>query len=85
MHSGSGGLYGNGKKYGDVAGTCKQGDRLGGLLETFYDGSVRFFKNGAQHGPGYTAGSFAGPVAAAVQMNHHNASVRLLPNVQQPE
>jgi hypothetical protein len=49
------------------------------------DGSVRFFRNGAQHGPGYAAVSVTGPVVAAVQMYSHNGSVRLLPNAQQPE
>jgi hypothetical protein len=41
-------------------------------------GSVRFFRNGAQHGPGYAAGSVTGPVVAAVQMYYQNASVREL-------
>jgi hypothetical protein len=48
-------------------------------------GSLRFSRNGAQHGSGYAAGSVTGPVVAAVQLYTHNASVRLLPNAQQPE
>jgi hypothetical protein len=48
------------------------------------DGFIRFFRNGAQHGPGYAAGSVTGPVVAALQMFKF-ARVRLLPNAQQPE
>jgi hypothetical protein len=67
----------------------EQGDRVGVLLD-LGDGSLRFFKNGAQHGPGYGAGSVTGPVVAAVQMfnpndSDLNTSVRLLPNAQQSE
>jgi hypothetical protein len=77
-------LYGNGKQEDDEAGSFEQGDRVGVLLD-LGDGSLRFFKNGAQHGPGYAAGSVTGPVVAALQMCYHNDSVRLLPNAQQPE
>jgi hypothetical protein len=45
------GLYGNGKENSDGAGTCKQGDRVGMLLD-LNNGSLRFFKNGVQHRPG---------------------------------
>ena len=66
------------------AGGFEQGDRVGVLLD-LGGGSLRFFRNGVQHGPGYAAGSVTGPVVAAVQMYYHNDSVRLLPNAQQPE
>ena len=79
-----GALWGNGKEGDDDAGGFEQGDRVGVLLD-LGDGSLRFFKNGAQHGPGYAAGSVTGPVVAAVQMYLPNESVRLLPNAQQPE
>jgi hypothetical protein len=47
-----GSLCGNGK-YGDhEAGPYKQGDRVGVLLD-LDNGSLRFFKNGVEHGPGY--------------------------------
>jgi hypothetical protein len=84
MNAGSGSLWGNGKYNGDEAGSYVQGDRVGFLLD-LGDGSLRFFKNGVQHGPGYAAGSVAGPVVAAVQMWREHASVRLLPNAQQPQ
>jgi hypothetical protein len=79
-----GALWGNGKEGGDYAGGYEQGDRVGVLLD-LDDGSLRFFRNGAQHGSGYAAGSVTGPVVAAVQMLNPNDSVRLLPNAQQPE
>jgi hypothetical protein len=55
------------------------------MLLDLGDGSLRFFKNGAQHGPGCAAGSVTGPVVEAVHMDSLNDSVRLLPNAQQPE
>jgi hypothetical protein len=78
-----GSLCGNGKKFGYQAGAYKQGDRVGVLLD-LDNGSLRFFKNGVQHGPGYAAGSVTGPVVAAVQMYHKDTSVRLLPNAEAP-
>jgi hypothetical protein len=79
----SGGLYGNGKQDDDKAGAYKQGDSVGVLLD-LNDGSLRFFKNGVQHGSGYTPGSVTGPVVAAVQMGNKDSSVRLLPNAEAP-
>jgi hypothetical protein len=78
-----GGLCGNGKYIDDHAGGYKQGDRVGVLLD-LNNGSLRFFKNGVEHGPGYAAGSVTGPVVAAVQMFTKDASVRLLPNAEAP-
>jgi hypothetical protein len=80
--TGDGALYGNGKYVDDHAGYYDQGDRVGMLLD-LDNGSLRFFKNGVQHGPGYAAGSVTGPVVAAVQM-YHKDSVRLLPNAEAP-
>jgi hypothetical protein len=79
----SGTLCGNGKFNGDEAGEYKQGDCVGVLLD-LNNGSVRFFKNGVQHGPGYAAGSVAGPVVAAVLMYYKDSSVRLLQNAEAP-
>jgi hypothetical protein len=84
MGAAYGSLLGNGKQDDDEAGGYEQGDRVGVLLD-LGDGSLRFFKNGAQNGPGYAPGSVTGPVVAAVQMLEHNDSFRLLPNAQQPE
>jgi hypothetical protein len=84
MFAANGTLHGNGKQNDDAAGGFKKADRVGVLLD-LGDGSLRFFKNGAQHGPGYAAGSVTGPVVAAVQMSYSHNSVRLLANAQQPE
>jgi hypothetical protein len=79
-----GALYGNGKYSSDGAGAYTLGDRVGVLLD-LDDGSLRFFKNGVQHGPGYAAGSVTGPVVAAVQFYYADSKVRYLPNAQQPQ
>jgi hypothetical protein len=79
----SGALYGNGKSDDDRTGNYKLGDRVGMLLD-LDNGSLRFLKNGVQHGPGFPAGSVTGPVVAAVQMYHKDAGVRLLPNAEAP-
>jgi hypothetical protein len=78
-----GALYGNGKYGDDEAAPYKQGDRVGVLLD-LDNGSLRFFKNGVQHGPGYAAGSVTGPVVHALQMHNKKESVRLLPNAEAP-
>jgi hypothetical protein len=79
----SGSLYSNGKTNDDKAGGYKQGDRVGMLLD-LDNGSLRFFKNGVEHGSGYPAGSVTGPVVAAVQMHYKDSSVRLLPDAEAP-
>jgi hypothetical protein len=80
----NGALYGNGNNgFDDLAGPYDKGDRVGVLLN-LDDGSLRFFKNGEQHGAGYPAGSVAGPVVAAVQMWNVNDSMRLLPDAEVP-
>jgi hypothetical protein len=79
----NGALFGNGKYHDNKAAAYKQGDRVGVLLD-LDNGSLRFFKNGVQHGPGYAAGSVTGPVVAAVQMYRKDASVRMLPNAEAP-
>ena len=56
-----------------------------GVLLGLGDGSLGFFKNGVQHGPGYAAGSVTGPVVAAVQILIKGSAVRLLPNAQLPQ
>jgi hypothetical protein len=83
INAAHGGLFGNGKFRVHKAGEHKQGDRVGVLLD-LDNGSLRFFKNGVQHGPGYPAGSVTGPVVAAVQMANEDSSVRLLPNAEPP-
>jgi hypothetical protein len=84
MHTG-GTLFGNGKYNADRAGCYTQGDRVGVLLD-LDDGSLRFFKNGAEHGPGYPAGSVTGSVVHAIHLCKRggDASVRLLPSAELP-
>jgi hypothetical protein len=79
----NGALYGNGKESDDIAGGYSQGDGVGVLLD-LDNGSLCFFKNGVQNGPGFPAGSVTGPVVAAVQMYFKDASVRMLPNAEAP-
>ena len=77
MYADGGGLFGNGKERSDKAGSFNNGDRMGILLD-LDDGSLCFFKNGVEHGPGYPAGSVTGPVARAAQMYPAGRAVRLL-------
>jgi hypothetical protein len=73
---GNGSLWGNGKEGEDRAGDFNQGDRTGVLLD-LNNGSLLFFKNGVQHGPGYPAGSVTGPVVVAVELSWINQAVKL--------
>jgi hypothetical protein len=84
MFTANGAPCGNGKgASSEQAGAYKQGDRVGVLLD-LDNGSLRFFKNGVQHGPGFPAGSVTGPVVAAVQLFRTDTSARLLPNAEAP-
>jgi hypothetical protein len=83
MRADFGDLCGNGKEGDDEASEYEQGDRVGVLLD-LGNGSLRFFKNGVEHGSGFPAGSVAGPVVAAVQLYSTDTSVRLLPNAEAP-
>jgi hypothetical protein len=76
-------LCGNSKENDDEAGPYKQGDRVGVLLD-LNNGSLLFFKNGVQHGPGYPAGSVTGTVMAAVELGYENDAARLYGNVAFP-
>jgi hypothetical protein len=76
ISSGGGALYGNGKECDDVAGGYEQGNRVGVLLD-LNNGSLLFFKNGVQNGPGYEAGSVTGPVLAAAELGYEDQAVRL--------
>ena len=83
MEAVDGGLCGNGKEGSDTAGGFNEGDRMGFLLD-LDDGSLRFFKNSVEHGPGYPAGSVTGPVARAAQMYGEGHAARLLPDAAWP-
>jgi hypothetical protein len=81
--AGNGSLFGNGKEDSDYAGSYTKGDRVGVLLD-LNNGSLLFFKNGVQHGPGYAAGSVTGPVVAAVELDAKGSKVRLHADVAFP-
>jgi hypothetical protein len=83
IHMREGSLYGNGKEEDDPSGPYKQGDRVGVLLD-LNNGSLLFFKNGVQHGPGYPAGSVTGPVVAAVELSFEDQAVQLHADVAFP-
>jgi hypothetical protein len=78
-----GALYGNGKSEDDAAGEYDKGDRVGVLLD-LNNGSLLFFKNGVQHGPGYAAGSVTGPVVGAAELAYADQAVRLHADVAFP-
>jgi hypothetical protein len=78
-----GALYGNGKEGNNFANSYDQGDRVGVLLD-LNNGSLLFFKNGEQNGPGYTAGSLTGPLVAAVELRVQCDKVRLHADVAFP-
>jgi hypothetical protein len=65
------------------AGAYKQGDRVG-VLVNLDDGSLLFFKNGVQHGPGYPKGSLTGPVTHAMQMGWKGNCGRIVANAKEP-
>jgi hypothetical protein len=79
----TGSLYGNNKRDDDAAGAYEQGDRVGVLLD-LNNGSLLFFKNGVQHGPGYAACSVTGPVVAAVEICSVGQAVKLHADVAFP-
>ncbi len=85
--SDGGRLFGNGKGGGTYAlvapSVIVNGDRMGILLD-LDDSSLRFFRNGVEHGPGYPAGSVTGPVALAAHMSHEGTALRLLPDAAWP-
>jgi hypothetical protein len=83
IHANYGHLYGNGKQDEDGADMHNQGDCMGVLLD-LNNGSLLFFKNGVQDGPGYPAGSVTGPVVASVGMGRNDDKVRLHADVAFP-
>jgi hypothetical protein len=83
MSTFNGTLWGNGKWNDEEAGYYNNGDRVGVLLD-LNDGSILFFKNGIQHGPGYPAGSVTGPMAPAVHIRREGPSAKLIGGAEWP-
>ena len=83
-----GGLYGNGKDSADAQGELNVGDRVGMLVdldggEGGEGGSVRFFVNGSEYGPGFKRG-VTGPVVLGVELYAQGLVATLLPDSQKP-
>ena len=86
-----GSLYGNGtngKEDYDAQGKLNVGDRVGVLVdldggEGGDGGSVRFFVNGSEYGPGYKSG-VKGPVVLAVEIYDKGPVVTLLHDALKP-
>ena len=88
LHAETGGLWGNGKKFTDQQGKLKVGDRVGVLVdldggEGGDGGSVRFFVNGSEYGPGFKSG-VVGPVVLGVELYSINQKLTLLPDAEKP-
>ena len=83
----NGGLYGNGKSQDDAQGELKVGDRVGVLVDLDGEGgdggSVRFFVNGSEYGPGFKSG-VVGPVVLGVEFCNKSQKVTLLPDAEKP-
>ena len=76
-----GSLAGSGKLYSDPQGVeFKQGDRVGVLVD-LGAGSLRFYLNGVQCGPGYTAG-VTGPLLPAIAIATCGAVVTAVPGAE---
>ena len=83
-----GGLYGNGKLRDYQQGELKVGDRVGVLVdldggEGGDGGSVRFFVNGSEYGPGFKSG-VVGPVVLGVELHFINQKLTILPDAEKP-
>ena len=88
LYAGNGSLRGNGKSYDDKQGKLKIGDRVGVLVdldggEGGDGGSVRFFVNGSEYGPGFKSG-VVGPVVLGVEICSQNQKLTLLPEAERP-
>ena len=72
-----GGLHGNGKAGDDGAGTINEGQIVS--MEADLDkGTLRFWVDGKQHGPGYMSG-VQDRVRWAVSMRYKGAAVEIVP------
>ena len=89
LYAETGGLYGNGKYSSDPQDKLKVDDRVGVLVdldggEGGDGGSVRFFVNGSEYGPGFKSG-VKGPVVLGVELVYAPQVVTLLPDAQKPD
>ena len=77
MYSGDGGLHGNGKHHGDVAGGMYSGQVLTMQLDTD-SGTLKFWVDGKLLGPGYTSG-VTGPLRCATAVLETGSAVEIVP------
>jgi hypothetical protein len=76
LHS-QGSLCGNGKEFGDEAGMIKEGQIVS--MEADLDkGTLRFWVDGKQHGPGYSSG-VQGHLRWAVSLCYENTAAEIVP------
>ena len=77
IHAEDGGLFGNGKDDDDQAGDVLPGQVV--TMQVDLDkGTLKFWVDGKQHGPGYTDG-VTGPVQWAVSVFGQGDSVQIVP------
>jgi hypothetical protein len=76
MYSG-GSLWGNGKQFDDRAGKINEGQIVS--MEADLDkGTIRFWVDGKQHGPGHSSG-VTGRLRWAVSLAFKGAAVEIVP------
>ena len=88
LNASNGSLWGNGRGGDDEQGRLKVGDRVGVLVdldggEGGDGGSVRFFVNGSEYGPGFKSG-VVGPVVLGVELGYESQKLTLLPDAERP-
>jgi hypothetical protein len=77
MYNNNGGLCGNGKQDDDRAGQIKEGQIVS--MEADLDkGTLRFWVDGKQHGPGYSSG-VTGRLRWSVSLFYKSGAVQIVP------
>jgi hypothetical protein len=77
LNAQTGGLHGNGKQDSDPQGMLTTGDIIGVLVDLDV-GWLRFYRNGARYGLGYTEG-VTGPLVCAARLGSKSKSTSYVP------